>query len=258
MILDFSCTMLSSVFITITGLCIGSFLNVCIYRIPTGKSIVVGCSSCPHCQTPLRWLEKIPLVSFVLLRGRCRTCSNHISWQYPLVELITGLLWVTLFIQAGALQIFVSNTLFASVLIVVAVIDFKHYLIPNKIFLFGCISWLAIGLLFNDLKIDDFISAITTASCLLMIALLAKIALRKNAMGMGDIKLVFLIGLFMGWRVFSVLTAGFVFGGIIGLVGLITGVLRRDSRLPFGALLAATAIANLVYFEGNILLKLFF
>lgn len=248
--------MIEVIFIGVLGLCIGSFLNVCICRIPTGESIVVGCSSCPHCKTPLRWLEKIPLVSFALLRGSCRVCDNHISWQYPLVELITSLLWVTLYIQAGSLQMFVSNTLFASVLIVVAVIDFKHYLIPNKILLFAGFAWIAIALIFGSPEIENFASAIAAALCLYAIALVARMILKKEAMGMGDIKLVFLLGLFLGRPVFIIIASGFMLGGVIGLVGLITGVLRRDSRLPLGCLMALTAICKLIYFDGNQLLNL--
>lgn len=250
--------MIEVVFIGVLGLCIGSFLNVCIYRIPAGKSIIVGCSNCRYCETPLIWLEKIPVLSFVLLRGRCRTCDNRISLQYPLVELIAGLLWVNLYIQAGSLQMFVSNALFASVLIVVAVIDFKHYLIPNKILLFAGFAWIAIALIFGSPEIENFISAIAAALCLYTMTLLAKIILKKEAMGMGDVKLVFLIGLFMGWSTFYVIATGFIVGGAIGLIGLITGFLKRDSRLPFGAVLATAATTNLVYFEENLFLNLIF
>ncbi|MBI4830848.1 MAG: prepilin peptidase, partial [Candidatus Lindowbacteria bacterium] len=191
------------------GAVTGSFLNVCIVRLPEKKSLVWPGSHCPKCGKPIKWFDNIPLISFAILRGKCRGCGTAISWQYPVVELVTACLFVVLmrrFTNVLALSIYV---LFTCSLIVVTFIDLKHYIIPDEISIPGILIGLAVSLLparFADGQfvsksfLDSLIGCITGGGILFLVAEFSLIFLKKEGMGGGDVKLLAMIGAFLGWK----------------------------------------------------------
>ncbi len=221
------------------GLIIGSFLNCLIYRLENKRGFLKGRSFCPFCQHRLGWGDLIPILSFFLLRGRCRYCQQKISWQYPLVELFCGLLFALCFLLDLPYFLF----FIISCLIVVFVYDLKHYLIPDKI-IYPAIILTAV---FNY---ANWPSAALTASFFLIIILVS----RGKWMGVGDVKLGFLMGLLLGWPAVSVaLFLAFMSGAIIG-IGLIAKHKKTlKSEVPFGPFLVFGALVAL--FWGEIIIN---
>ena len=232
------------------GLAIGSFLNVCIYRLPLGKSLASPPSACPQCARPLRWFENVPVVAWIVLGGRCRTCRTPISGVYPLVEAFTGAVFVWGWWQYGPSWLLFSHLLFACALIVLFFIDLRHRILPNAITLPGIV----IGLLLS------FVNPPGWASSLVGIVLggvipfaIAELYYRirgDEGLGMGDVKMLAMIGAFLGWKLMllTLVVASFL-GSFVG-VGLI--LLRRGdmkSSLPFGTFLTVSAFFALV--AGN-------
>ena len=233
--------------IFILGLCLGSFLNVCIYRIPRNESVVRGKSRCPSCQRALLWQHKIPVVSYLLLKKRCFWCHEKISRQYPLVEVLTGvagLIFYSKFGLATELLIYLSLIL---LLIVIAGIDVETLLIPNALIIFGIGLWLVFTIFFNSNFINGLVGGILGGGILLLIALLGKMLHKKDSMGAGDVKLTALIGLFLGTEgILYTLGWAVLIGGGLGAIGLLSGYLNRNSKLPFALFLAIGAGLKLI------------
>ncbi|AGB41723.1 prepilin signal peptidase PulO-like peptidase [Halobacteroides halobius DSM 5150] len=230
--------------IFLSGLIVGSFLNVLIYRLPQGEGVAVSRSYCPKCKTKLAALDLVPVLSYLLLRGRCRYCNTKVSRQYPLVELVTGGLVVGLFQQYHLSSQFMTYSLLVALLIVASVIDFKLMIIPNKITYLGIISGLLASVVFNHISVRaSLLGLLIPAGLLLIIALV-------GGMGLGDVKLVAMIGSFIGLRDTLV---GIFFGSLIGSilgVGLISlGIKNRKSRIPFGPFIAIGTILVLLFRE---------
>ena len=223
------------IFIFFFGLTVGSFLNSIIYRLRSGESFLFKRSFCPHCQHQLSWQDLIPIFSFLILRGKCRYCSQKISLQYPLVELATGLLFVSFFIFHFSFFIFII----ACFLIIIFVYDLKYYLIPDKIIY----PAIAVTFLYQLFRISDFkllvnplLSALPASLFFLTIVLVS----RGKWMGVGDIKLAFFIGLFLGWpNILVALFLAFFIGAIIGVGLIVTGKKTLKSEVPFGPFLVA-------------------
>ena len=239
--------------IFVFGLIIGSFLNCVIYRLEVDESLT-GNSYCPKCKHFLRWYDLIPVLSFVFLKGKCRYCQKSISWQYPLVELATGIIFVLIFNQFSIFNF--QNFLFSifyfllsSFLIIIFIYDLKHYIIPDKIiypaigitFIYqlfrslGLVNWNLFGIWNLEFGIlAPILSAILASGFFLIIVLFS----RGQSMGVGDIKLAFLMGLILGWpNILVALFFAFFTGAIIG-VGLI--FLRQKtlkSEVPFAPFL---------------------
>ena len=234
------------------GLTIGSFLNVCIYRIPDQASLLWPGSHCPKCGTAIRPLDNIPLVSYLLLGGRCRHCKAGISLRYPAVELLTGLLFAALFRTFGLTAQFGLYLILVSLLVVITLIDLKHYIIPDRISLPGA----AVGLLlayFNprlgsglQAILVSFIGLLVGGILFYAIAVLGTLLFKKESMGGGDIKLAAMLGAFLGWKgaVISFFFAFFV-GAIAGGAVLLLSSRRGHSRVPFGPFLALGAVLYL-------------
>jgi len=185
----------------IFGAAIGSFLNVCIFRIPAKGSIVKPLSQCPSCHHPIRIYDNIPIISFILLRGRCRDCGEKISWQYPLVELITALLAMLLFMKFGLTLIFLVCFVFTAVLIVISFIDFEHQIIPDIISLPGIpIFFLASVFIVKVPWLEALIGLLIGGGILYAIAFVYEWISKREGMGGGDIKLLAMIGGFLGWK----------------------------------------------------------
>jgi leader peptidase (prepilin peptidase)/N-methyltransferase len=235
--------------VSLLGLSLGSFINACAYRIPRGISVVSPRSFCPGCQTTLRWHEIIPVVSFLVERARCRNCSSRISLIYPVGEILTGALVLLLFLKHGVSLEFVTSTTFALLMVLVAVIDWRHLIIPNKI----VVSGLILGLLLKTLPlntgelVESAVASLVAGAVTLSVLLLGNWIFRKETMGMGDVKLCFLIGFYLGLQGFlvSLWLAAFS-GAIFGTARIIVGKFSVENRIPFGSLLAGASILYLL------------
>ncbi len=252
------------IIIFLLGLAIGSFLNVCIYRIPRSDMSIYSPrrSFCPECNQSIKFYDNIPLLSYLFLRGKCRHCKAKISVLYPIVELATAVLFLAMFYQFGqfgkTLE-FVHALIFVSVLIPIFVIDAQHYIIPNVISLTGLILGLGIvctiayhGRDFDYLKMR-LIGFVAGGLVLWLIAFVGSAILRKKAMGMGDVKLMAIIGLFLGaWPALPMVIGLSAFSGaVIGTLLIATGKKNRQSPIPYGPFLAGTAVVVLLW--GDVL-----
>ncbi len=251
----------SATFVGLLGLSVGSFLNVCIVRIPQGNSIVSPRSRCPKCDRQLGWYENIPLLSFVCLRGRCRGCHQTIGWRYPLVELGTALLALLLWFRLGeVLPWSLWFGAFIAPLIVITFIDLEHQIIPDVI----SISGIAVGLvtrailappgMMGPALVDGGVGVLVGGGFLFAIAFLYEKLRGQEGLGGGDIKLAGMIGAFLGWQaILVVLMLSAMLGSIVGLI--VIGIMRKGLRfaIPYGPFLAGGAIFYL--FWGRELLE---
>ncbi|MFH1841327.1 MAG: prepilin peptidase [Candidatus Nealsonbacteria bacterium] len=230
----------------IFGLIVGSFLNCVIYRLQEGKSFLFSRSSCPHCNHKLSWQDLIPVFSFLILKGKCRYCKKKISLQYPLVEFSTGILFVLIFNLVAIGPHLFYYLLISCFLVVIFVYDLKHYIIPDKV-IYPAIFFAFIFLFYQPLVFKNLIfSAISAAGFFLAIVLISK----GRWMGIGDIKLAFLMGIFLGWPNIAIaLFLAFFIGAIIG-VGLILKKKKSlKSELPFGPFLVLGTFIALFWGE---------
>jgi leader peptidase (prepilin peptidase)/N-methyltransferase len=240
------------------GLIVGSFLNVCIHRLPREESIVTPRSRCPACRAPIHALDNIPLLSFVLLRGRCRACGNPISWRYPLVEALTGILFALTVARFGVTVQAAFLLLFLSGLVVVSFIDLDHQIIPNAITLPGIpVGLLAGALLGEPPLLDRVMGSLGGAGFLYLVLLYGGLLYGQEAMGEGDLNLIALVGAFLGWRavIVTILVGCFV-GSAAGLTLMALKRLGRREHIPFGPFLSLGAVIAL--FWGNALTAWYF
>ncbi len=234
-----------SLVIFIFGLIVGSFLNCLIYRLETGQSFLKGRSFCPYCKHLLNWQDLIPVLSFLILKGKCRYCQQKISLQYPLVELTTGFLFFLVFYYT---KYNIPYTIYALIitcfLIIIFVYDLKHYIIPDRIiypaiFVSG-IWYVVYGLIFNRFLTYEILNTIYAAFGTALFFLFIVLISRGRWMGVGDVKLAFLLGLILGWPYILVaLFLAFFIGAIIGAGLIISGKKRLSSEVPFGPFLVA-------------------
>lgn len=225
------------------GLIVGSFLNVCIHRIPRRQSVVHPSSSCPFCRAGIHWYDNIPLLSYIALRGRCRSCGNPISWQYPAVELTTGLLFLAAAHPRTSTGALVFDWIWISLLIVIAVIDLRRHLIPNVLTLPGILLALVARTATDQAPADALLGALVGAGSLLVIAWIYQRVRGVEGIGGGDIKLMAMVGAYLGWpkALLTIFLASFA-GSIVGILvarGRGTGL---RTPLPFGLFLAAAAV----------------
>jgi leader peptidase (prepilin peptidase)/N-methyltransferase len=237
--------------VLIVGLCIGSFLNVCIYRIPTSLSIARPSRSiCPACSTPIQWFDNIPLLSFVWLRGRCRRCRVSISVRYPLVELMTGLFAVAVVLKFGPTIAAVIYFAFAAALIVITFIDIDHQIIPDVITLWGIPILLACSFILPDLHpVDALLGVAVGGGSLYLVGKGYQLLKGQVGMGGGDIKLLAMIGAVLGWQgiVMTVFVASAT-GTLAGVATMAAGrSLDTKLRIPFGPFLAIGAMTHLFF-----------
>ena len=240
---------LVGIYIFLIGICIGSFLNVCIFRIPEGKSIVYPPSACPACGNGISWYDNIPIISYLLLRGKCRHCRYPISIRYPLVELLTGLFawitWMTFGFQWDTIIYFVL----IAALIMIAFIDLDNRIIPDIISLPGIpLGFIASFALSNVTWLESLIGVIIGGGSLLIIAVGYKMLTGKEGMGGGDIKLLAMIGAFLGWQgvLFTIMISSFT-GTIVGLMLMLRSNQGTKLAVPFGPFLAIGAISYLFF-----------
>jgi leader peptidase (prepilin peptidase)/N-methyltransferase len=228
----------------LVGLAVGSFLNVCIERLPKGESVVRPASRCPTCAAPLRWVENIPLVSYLLLRGRCRHCGARISWRYPVVEALTGSLVLLSLLRVGPGLRWLALAVLLCALVVVTFIDLDHQIIPHAITLPGIpLGILASVITGEPLPRDAAAGALIGAGLVYLIAVYADVAWQRESMGGGDVNLLAMIGAFLGWRgALLSFFIGVVAGAVVSVALLAVGRLSRKDRIPFGPFLALGAV----------------
>jgi len=241
----------STVMAFILGTILGSFLNVVIYRLPRNLSIVRPGSRCPHCQTPIRPQDNIPLVSFLVLRGRCRVCRAPIGWRYPLVEAVSGGLlagvWLR-FAPGGAWIPLVAAALFSFMLVAVFFIDLDHQIVPNAITYPGIVAGLLLAIPQGRL-VPSVVVAASAGALFLLIAVVS-----HGGMGGGDIKMAAMMGAFLSWPATAVgLLLAFMIGATAGV--LLIAVKRRSRKdpIPFGPSLAAGGV--IAVFAGDAILR---
>lgn len=235
----------------ILGLVIGSFLNVCIFRIPLKKSIVFPASHCFHCKHELKPLDLLPFFSFFILKGKCRYCGEKISIQYPLIELVTGLLFLFVLINYGLSFYSFFYMIFISLLLIVAIIDYKKGIIPNVLILFGLIFGMVynISIVITTYSFDrlkEGIIGFLVGTAIIFIIILVS----RGGMGAGDLKLMGVIGLFLGYKgVILTIFLGVLLGGIFAIIILIAKLKERKSTIPFGPFLCMGAFIALIWGE---------
>jgi leader peptidase (prepilin peptidase)/N-methyltransferase len=239
------------------GLVVGSYLNVVIHRMPRGVSTVLSRSRCPVCDEAIRPWDNIPLLSFLLLRGRCRSCRSPIVWRYPAVEALTALCFTASLLRFGWTWETPLAWLFSSLLIALAGIDLEHFILPDRITLSG----LTAGLLLTPLVgwqrwWEALLGAAVGGGILLLVYAAWLLVRREEGLGLGDLKMLAMIGAFLGWQ--QVLVTLFVAsstGSIVGLGLMAAGRAGRRTALPFGVFLAVGGLVAL--FFGSLLVEIY-
>ena len=223
----------------LVGLMFGSFLNVVSLRLPAGESIVTPGSRCPRCRTPLRWYHNVPLLSWIALRGRCATCKEPISWQYPAVEALTAVIWGANAWALGATPAALHAIVFLTLLLAIAVADIHFYIIPDELSVGGAILGLALSFLpGHPTPVAALVGAVVGGGVLWIVAIVGTWAFKKEAMGGGDIKMLAMIGAFLGWR--GALLTIFL-GALAGTLVFVPLAWKTDKLVPFGVFLAVGA-----------------
>ncbi len=242
-----SVRLLIDLYAAAVGLVIGSYLNVVIHRLPREESTVLPRSRCPNCGAQLRARDNLPLLSFLLLRGRCRQCKEPISWRYPFVEAATGALFVGCVEAFGISWRAAAAAAFGAAMIALAGIDLEHYLLPDVITLPGIAVGLLISLGAGWIDWRDSLLGILVGGGGLWLMRQAWLLLRKEeGMGLGDVKMLAMVGAFLGWQgVLVTVFLGSLAGALLGLTLIAAGRLDLGSRLPFGVFLAGAAIVAL-------------
>ena len=229
--------------LTVLGLAVGSFLNVCIHRLPLRQSVVTPSSRCPACGGALRWSDNIPVLSYLWLRGRCRTCDAQISPVYPLVELSTAVVFVLQYQQLGWQPLLAVRLLFGCAMIVLFVIDLRHRILPNAITIPGIVVGLASALAFEPGWRSALTGVVIGGGGLFLLAEVYYRIRRQDGLGMGDVKMLAMIGAFLGWQLMLVtLLLASLLGSVIGIGMLVLGLSDGKYALPLGSFLALAAV----------------
>ena len=238
-----------AVFAGIVGLLVGSFLNVVVWRLPRGESLVRPRSRCPSCGTAIRPRDNIPVVSWLLLRGRCRDCGAKIAPRYPLVELATGILYALVVVAKDDPLDIALGLLLVTVLVPITLIDLELRLIPNAITLPGAVAALVAGVVLDVGYVPEQLIAGAAAGGFFLLAAIAY----PRGMGMGDVKLAGMIGLYLGRAVAPAIFAALILGVVVGASVIARKGARegRKSAIPFGPFLAAGAV--IAFFVGDTL-----
>ncbi len=220
------------------GLIIGSFLNVVAYRVPRKESLIRPGSRCPRCGHAVRWYDNVPVLGWLVLRGRCRDCGAAIPFRYAVVEGLTGLLFLAAALVMGWTPHLPLAWAFFAVLVAVSLIDLDHLIIPDKIVLPSAIVGLAVSILLTPSRWWQYLAAGLGAALFLFVVAL----IWPGGMGLGDVKLALLLGFVLGASVIVALFAAFLFGGVVGVLLLATGRRTRKDKIPFGPFLAGGGI----------------
>lgn len=239
---------LCSFIVVLYGLCIGSFLNVVIFRYNSGEGIVKGSSHCQSCGEPIKWYDNIPLFSYIVLKGKCRNCKSKISIQYPLVESLNAVLWLLIFLKYQFSYKTLIYFALSSALIALSFIDEKLFIIPDEINIFI----LVLGVLSVLLDYNNWYNYIIGSLVISLFLLLVYLITKGNGMGFGDVKLMFVCGLVVGWKC---IVSGFFIGCILAIVihTIRMKISKKDHMLAFGPYLSCGIYISL--FIGEILIN---
>lgn len=229
------------------GLAIGSFLNVCIYRLPRRESLNWPASHCTACSRPLAWYENVPLASWLVLRGRCRSCREPISIMYPAVEAITAAVFVAGFLIYGWTPLLAARLLFACAMIVLFAIDLRHHILPNVVTIPGIAVGFALSFVLPPGWLASLIGLLAGGGLLFAIAETYYRLRGVEGLGMGDVKMLAMIGAFLGWELMllTLVLASFA-GSLIGVAMMASGRGGMKAALPFGTFLAVGALVAAV------------
>ncbi len=254
---------MDKVFVFIFGSIVGSFLNVCIYRMPREKSVVKPSSFCPSCKNPIRWYDNVPLISIFLLKLRCRKCAGRISLRYFFVELLTAVLFLAVYKNYGVSFQTPVYWILIGGLIVATYIDIDFQIIPDEVNIGGLILGIVLSFIFPQIHnktifwqggIASVIGALVGGIILQTTRFLGSIVFKKEAMGFGDIKFIAMIGTFLGWR--NILLVFFISPIIGSIVGLFILLFKKEHIIPYGPFLAIGSLVAM--FWGSLLWDLFF
>ncbi|MGD9898161.1 MAG: A24 family peptidase [Calditrichaceae bacterium] len=245
------------IFLFFTGISLGSFLNVCIYRIPQTISIVRPGSFCPECKSGIAIYHNIPLISFLLLRGKCASCGSSISLRYPLIELVTGIMTILTFYKFGFSHEFIFYLNFIYFAILIGIIDYNTQKIHNSVVAMMLVSGILLNLLFPVITWEfALFGVIAGGSVMFLIAILGKLLFKKESMGMGDVKFSAAAGFFLGWKMVLI---SIYFGFILALLAIImlklANKIKAGNYIPFGPFIAAGLI--IFVFFGNSIIGLY-
>jgi leader peptidase (prepilin peptidase) / N-methyltransferase len=236
-------------YVAVVGLMVGSYLNVVIHRLPRGKSTVLPRSRCPHCNGVIAALDNLPVVSFLLLRGRCRSCRGPIPWRYPIVEAATALLFLAALHRFGLTGRAVAVVGFGCILIALAGIDFEHYILPDVLTL----PTLAAGILISFWAdwispLEAALGALIGGGVLWLVAKAWWLLRGEEGLGLGDVKMLAMAGAFLGWQGVAVtLFLGSLAGSVVGVALIARGRMGLKGKLPFGVYLSAGAMVALFF-----------
>jgi len=263
--------MIEKIFVFAFGSIVGSFLNVCIHRLPLEQSIVFPNSHCPKCDKPIQWFDNIPFISYLLLGGKCRYCKEKISFRYFLVELVTAVCFLIFYARYGLSLQYAYYLVLVCGLIVATFVDFQHRIIPDEISIGGTV----VGFVLSVLKglslqplaynyrpaLDSFLGIIVGGGSIFMIGFIFDVVYFKllkkppiqgetESMGGGDVKLMAMIGAFLGWKAAVIIffLAPF-FGSVAGIVNMLV---KKDHLIPYGPFLSLAAVLT-VFWEQKIL-----
>lgn len=230
-------------FVFVYGLLFGSFFNVCIYRIPAGLSIIKPGSRCGACEHPLGWMDLLPIASYVALKAKCRYCGAAIAMRYPLVELLTGFLFIALYMKFGLTVIFLKSVILTSLLIILSFIDWDHKIIPDRLNLgIGILGLLSLFIQPEITWLQSLLGFLVGGGFLFLIAIVT------GAMGGGDIKLMAATGLYLGLpQTIIALYFGFIIGGVVSVMLLLLKIKGRKDAIAFGPYLALGILFSVIY-----------
>ena len=243
--------MISYVIVFLFGAVIGSFLNVCIYRLPREESVAWPASHCPSCAQPIAMYDNIPILSYLILRGRCRTCQVPISIQYPLVEAANAIGYLAIFWIFGFTPVAYVYAGMLSALIVITGTDLSHTMIPDAVTLPGIVVGLLCAAVILPIGLVDSLLGVALGGGILWaLAWVSPYVFGKEGMGGGDIKLMAMVGAFIGWQpVLLAIMIGSFLGSVVGVGLIAVGILRRDQYIPFGPFLAAGSLLALLFHQ---------
>lgn len=240
------------VFTVILGLCVGSFLNVVIARIPERRSIISPGSACPRCRTPIAWYDNLPVLSYALLRGRCRSCRESISWRYPAVEIACGILFALAYRRFEPGTALVSALILLAGLVAITAIDLDHQIIPDVLSLPGIVLGILLSLAPGGIGwVPSLLGVLVGGGVFVMIIAGSLLVIGQAGMGVGDVKLGAMLGAFLGWKLalLSILLS-MLMGGPLAVTLLATGKKGRKDPIPFGPFLALGGLISLFWGEA--------
>jgi leader peptidase (prepilin peptidase)/N-methyltransferase len=250
--------------IFIFGSIIGSFLNVCIYRLPKGRSIIFPGSHCPNCTAAIRWYDNVPILSYIFLGGKARCCKARISFRYFIVEILTASAYLALFVFFALTPKFFAYVIMVSGLIVATFVDFEIQEIPDEVSVGGLVVGLIVAIAFPSVLnettrlngfLNSFLGALAGGGMIYAMGMLGEFAFKKEAMGGGDVKLLAMVGAFVGWKL-VVLT--FFLAPVFGsVVGIISKIKYGKDIIPYGPYLSLAAVCS-IFFGDKIIHLLFY